>query len=139
MIQHFLSRRRDEAAGFKIVRALVCKEMKRMKKDTEVAPARAVPIAELAAYQKGAVVSRTVVEKPTGSVTFFAFDEGQKLSEHTTPFDALVYLIDGEAEITISGKPVSLKKGEMVIMPAHEPHAVNAVTKFKMVLTMIRS
>jgi quercetin dioxygenase-like cupin family protein len=114
-------------------------EMKKKKKDIEAAPARTIPMAELAGYQKNAMVSRTVMEKPTGTVTFFAFDEGQRLSEHSTPFDALVYLIDGEAEITISGKSVSLKKGEMVIIPAYEPHAVNAVTKFKMVLTMIRS
>ncbi|MBU7037347.1 MAG: cupin domain-containing protein [Theionarchaea archaeon] len=110
-----------------------------MKEDIEIVPATALPVDELAVYQKGAVVSRIVMEKPTGTVTFFAFDEGQKLSEHTTPFDALVWVTDGEAEIIISGKAVYLKKGEMIIMPAHEPHAVKAVTKFKMILTMIRS
>jgi len=72
-------------------------------------------------------------------VTFFAFDEGQGLSEHTAPFDALVYLLDGEAEISISGKPFSLKQGEMIIMPANEPHALKAVKQFKMILTMIKS
>jgi len=93
----------------------------------------------LADYQEGAIVSRTVIEKKTGTVTFFAFDEGQGLSEHTAPFDALVHLIDGEAEILISGKSNHLKKGEMIVMPANEPHALKAVKRFKMVLTMIRS
>jgi len=93
----------------------------------------------LADYQEGAVVSKTVIEKKTGTVTFFAFDEGQGLSEHTAPFDALIYLLDGEAEIVISGKSNHLKKGEMIIMPANEPHALKAIKRFKMVLTMIRS
>jgi len=101
--------------------------------------ARAINLTKLADYQAGAVVSRSIVDKKTGTVTFFAFDEGQGLSEHTTPFDALVYLLDGEAEVTISGKALRLKEGEMVIMPANEPHALRAVKKFKMVLTMIRS
>ena len=74
----------------------------------------------------------------TGTVTFFAFDQGQGLSEHTAPYDALVHLLDGEAEITISGKPIHLRAGEMVIMPANEPHALKAVQRFKMMLTMIR-
>ena len=94
---------------------------------------------DLLDYQEGSVVSRTIINKKTGTVTLFAFDEGQGLSEHTAPFDALVYLIDGEAEITISGKPLHLKKGEMVIMPANEPHALKAVKRFKMILTMIKS
>ena len=94
---------------------------------------------DLLDYQEGSVVSRTIINKKTGIVTLFAFDEGQGLSEHTAPFDALVYLIDGEAEITISGKPLHLKKGEMVIMPANEPHALKAVKRFKMILTMIKS
>jgi len=94
---------------------------------------------DLLDYQEGSVVSRTIINKKTGTVTLFAFDEGQGLSEHTAPFDALVYLIDGEAEITISGKPLHLKKGEMVIMPAGEPHALKAVKRFKMILTMIKS
>ena len=100
---------------------------------------KAVRLVELADYQKGSIVSRTVIDKKTGTVTFFAFDEGQGLSEHTAPFDALVYLLDGEAEVVISGKPFRLKAGEMVIMPANEPHALRAITKFKMILTMIRS
>jgi len=84
-------------------------------------------------------VSRTIIDKKTGTVTLFAFDEGQGLSEHTAPFDALVYLLDGEAEIVISGKSLRLKEGEIVIMPANQPHALKAVKKFKMILTMIRS
>ena len=94
---------------------------------------------DLLNYQEGSVVSRTIIDKKTGTVTLFAFDEGQGLSEHTAPFDALVHLIDGEAEITISGKPLHLKKGEMVIMPAGDPHALKAVKKFKMILIMIKS
>lgn len=95
--------------------------------------------ADLVDYREGSIVSRTILEKNTGNVTLFAFDKGQGLSEHTAPFDALVYLLDGEAEITISGKTLHLKGGEMVIMPANQPHALKAVEKFKMILTMIRS
>ena len=101
--------------------------------------AQAVRLIDLADYQEGSVVSRTIIKKKTGTVTFFAFDEGQGLSEHTAPFDALVFLVDGEAEIVISGKPLRLKEGEMVIMPANQPHALRAVKKFKMILIMIRS
>jgi len=101
--------------------------------------AQAIRLVDLVDYQEGSVVSRTIIDKKMGTVTLFAFDEGQGLSEHTAPFDALVYLFDGEAEITISGKPVRLREGEMVIMPANQPHALSAVKKFKMVLTMIRS
>ena len=90
-------------------------------------------------YQKGTIVSKTIIEKNTGTVTLFAFDKGQGLSEHTAPFDALVQVLDGEVEIRISGKPFNLKQGEMIIMPAHEPHALKAVSNFKMLLTMIRS
>ncbi len=93
----------------------------------------------LAAYQEGSVVSRTIMNKETGSVTFFAFDEGQGLKEHTTPFDALVQIIDGEAEITISGVPKTVQAGEIIIMPAKEPHALHANKRFMMILTMIRS
>ena len=95
-------------------------------------------LVDLADYQDESVISRTIIDKKTGTVTFFAFDEGQALSEHTAPFDALVYLIDGEAEITISGKLIYIRAGEMIIMPANQPHALKAVKKFKMVLTMIR-
>jgi quercetin dioxygenase-like cupin family protein len=96
-------------------------------------------VKELAEYQKGSVVSRTIIDKKVGTVTLFAFDEGQGLSEHTAPYDAMVQIIDGEVEITISGKPLQLKEGEMVIMPANEPHALRALKQFKMILTMIRA
>ena len=101
--------------------------------------AKAIRLPDLADYQEGAIVSRTILDRKTGTVTFFAFDQGQGLSEHTTPFDALVYLIEGEAEITISGKSLRVNAGEMVIMPANQPHALHAVKRFKMILTMIRS
>jgi quercetin dioxygenase-like cupin family protein len=95
-------------------------------------------IAELVNYQVGSVVSRIVVKAETGNVTLFAFDEGQELSEHTAPFDALVHVLDGEVETTISGKPFHLKTGDAIVMPAGEPHAVKAVKRFKMLLTMMR-
>lgn len=101
--------------------------------------AQVVKLIDLANYQEGSVVSREIMSKPTGTVTLFVFDAGQSLSEHTAPFDALVYLLDGEAEIVISGKTFHLKEGEMVIMPANQSHALKAVKKFKMILTMIRS
>ena len=100
---------------------------------------QAIRLVDLADYQEGSVVSRTIIDKKMGTVTFFAFAEGQGLSEHTAPFDALVYLLEGEAEVIISGKPVHLKSGEMVIMPANHPHALKATKNFKMILTMIRS
>jgi len=109
------------------------------KKQTNMLVAQAMRTVNLADYQKDSIVSRTLIDKNTGTVTFFAFDEGQGLCEHTAPFDALVYLLDGEAEISISGKPFSLKQGEMIIMPANEPHALKAVKQFKMILTMIKS
>jgi quercetin dioxygenase-like cupin family protein len=94
---------------------------------------------DLAVYQDGAVVSKEILKKQTGTVTIFAFDQGQGLSEHTAPFDALVYIVDGHAEITISGEPHQLKEGEMIIMPGGKPHALKAIQKFKMMLVMIRS
>jgi len=100
--------------------------------------AQILKIAELVEYQAGAVVSRIVVKAETGNVTLFAFDEGQELSEHTAPFDALVHVLDGEVAINISRKPFHLKTGEAIVMPADEPHAVKAVKQFKMLLTMIR-
>jgi quercetin dioxygenase-like cupin family protein len=96
-------------------------------------------MAGLIDYQSGTVASRTIVKGKTGTVTVFAFDEGEGLSEHTAPFDALVHVIDGEAEITIDGLPYTLKQGEMIVMPADRPHALKAIRQFKMVLTMIRS
>jgi quercetin dioxygenase-like cupin family protein len=92
---------------------------------------------ELAAYQEGAVASRTVVLKKAGTITAFAFDNGEGLPEHTAPFDAIVQGLEGEAEITIGGKPLPLGEGQMVIMPARVPHAVKALTRFRMLLTMI--
>ena len=92
----------------------------------------------LVQYQAGSVVSRTIIDKKAGTVTLFAFDKGQGLSEHTTPFDAMVLIIDGEAEITLSGKPLTVKTGEMLIMPANKPHALKAVNNFKMALVMIK-
>lgn len=89
-------------------------------------------------YQKGSVVSREILKKPTGILTVFAFDAGQGLSEHTAPFDAIVQVLDGEAKIKISGKSYLVKKGEMIIMPAGEPHSLKAEKKFKMLLTMIK-
>jgi quercetin dioxygenase-like cupin family protein len=96
-------------------------------------------LTEIINYQKDSVVSRTLIKKKTGNVTLFAFDQGQVLSEHTAPFDALAYILDGESEITISGKSHRIKSGEMIVMPANEPHALNAVKKNKMLLIMIKS
>jgi len=101
--------------------------------------AQTTNLANLIDYQEGSIVSRTIIDKKAGTLTLFAFDEGQGLSEHTAPYDALVYLLDGEANVVISGKPVRLKKGEITLMPANEPHSLKAVTRFKMLLTMIRS
>ena len=101
--------------------------------------AQVATAAELVNYQKGAIVSREIVKKPTGSVTLFAFDEGQDLSEHTTPFDALVYVIEGEVEISIAGQPYRLQGGEIILLPANQPHALKALNRFKMSLTMIRA
>ncbi|HET7341201.1 MAG TPA: cupin domain-containing protein [Methylomirabilota bacterium] len=96
-------------------------------------------LADLVAYQDGAVVSRIIVKRETGNVTLFGFDAGQELSEHTTPYDALVQVVEGEAQITIAGRPYRLRAGDMIVMPAQQPHAVKAVARFKMLLTMIRS
>ena len=100
--------------------------------------AKAADIAAMVDYQEGAVVSRTIIERGTGTVTLFAFDKGQGLSEHTAPFDALVHIIDGEAVITIDGRSINVKCGEATIMPANKPHALTAVKRFKMMLVMIR-
>ena len=94
---------------------------------------------ELVDYQEGSIVSKTLINKDNGSVTIFAFDKNQSLSEHKAPFDALVNILDGEAKITISGELYHLKEGNIIIMPANKPHAVNAVEKFKMMLIMIKS
>ena len=94
---------------------------------------------DLFAYQDGAIVSKEIIKKTTGTVTIFAFDRDQGLSEHTAPFDALVYILDGEAEIIIAGEPHHLKEGDMVIMPGGKPHALKALKRFKMMLAMIRA
>lgn len=96
-------------------------------------------LSDLVAYQDGAVVSKTLINQKTGTVTLFAFDIGQGLSEHTAPFDAMVYILGGAAEIRISNVPYTVKTGEMIIMPANEPHALKAIERFKMMLVMIRS
>ena len=96
-------------------------------------------LSNLVEYQEGNIVSRTMVLKQTGTVTLFAFDKGEGLSEHTTPYDAMVYIFDGKAEIIISKKSYVLEKGQMIIMPANEPHALKAVERFKMMLIMIKS
>jgi len=101
--------------------------------------AGAAKAADLVAYQDGAVVSREIMKRPAGNVTLFAFDEGQGLTEHTSPFDALAQVLEGEVEITISGKPQRLQAGELILMPANQPHALKAIKRFKMILTMIRS
>jgi quercetin dioxygenase-like cupin family protein len=106
---------------------------------SETLVAQASNLTDLIAYQEGAIVSRTIIDKKAGTITLFAFDEGQGLSEHTAPFDAMVYVLDGEVEVTIAGKPVALKQGEMTIMPANQTHALSAKTKFKMLLVMIKS
>jgi quercetin dioxygenase-like cupin family protein len=114
-----------------------------MQQNTKAKPsvlvAATAKVADLVSYQEGSAVSREIVKKPTGTVTVFAFDEGQGLSEHTAPFDALVHVLEGEVEITIAGKLHRLQSGEMILMPARQPHALKAMQRFKMILTMIRS
>ena len=106
---------------------------------TEEIIAKVFDLCEMINYQEGSVVSRTLIGKKAGTVTLFAFDKGQSLSEHTAPYDAMVQILQGEAEITIAGKVFALKEGEMIIMPANKPHALRAVQKYKMLLTMIKS
>ncbi len=105
----------------------------------EVAKSEVLNLAGLVDYQEGAVVSRTLAKKETGTVTVFAFDKGEGLSEHTTPFDATVQVLDGSVDITISGVKYRVSAGEIIIMPANEPHGLKAPERFKMLLTMIRS
>ena len=101
--------------------------------------ARAIGLSELVSYQKGSVVSRTLLDKKVGTITVFAFAEGEGLSEHTAPFDAFVQVIDGTAEIIVAGVKNVVNMGEMIIMPADKPHSLRAVKQFKMLLVMIRS
>jgi quercetin dioxygenase-like cupin family protein len=96
-------------------------------------------MADLITYQEGSVVSRAIVNRKSGTVTLFAFDEEEGLSEHKAPFDALVYVVEGEAQVTLAGKSFALKKGDIVVMPANEPHALRATRRFKMLLVMIRT
>ena len=105
----------------------------------EMPAAEAVRLADLVNYQDGAVVSRTLVKRATGTITLFAFDEGQGLSEHTAAFDAVAHVLEGKAEITVSGARMKATAGEAVLMPANQPHALKALGRFKMLLTMIRS
>ncbi len=107
------------------------KEMKDMLGKTMI-------LKELAAYQDHSVVSREIIKKPAGTVTVFAFDEGEGLSEHTAPFDALVHVMEGTAQVTIAGTPHTVQGGEMIIMPAGKPHALKAETRFKMLLVLVR-
>ena len=95
-------------------------------------------LVNLVEYQSGSVVSKQLIAKPTGSVTLFAFDKGEGLSEHTAPFDAMVHVLDGEAKISVSHIDHVVKSGEMIVMPANEPHALHATDRFKMMLVMIR-
>lgn len=104
----------------------------------ETPMAQVMNLAGMVAYQEGSIVSRTLIDKKVGTVTLFAFVVGQGLSEHTAPFDAMVYLLDGEADVSISGKPYHLKNGDMIIMPANKPHALKATKAFKMLLVMVR-
>jgi quercetin dioxygenase-like cupin family protein len=102
-------------------------------------PAENNMLSDRVEYQKASIVSQEIVSKKAGTVTLFAFDTGQGLSEHAAPFDAIVYILDGRAEITISGKTTSVNAGELIIMPAGEPHSLKAVKRFKMLLIMVRS
>jgi quercetin dioxygenase-like cupin family protein len=104
------------------------------KEDPEI-----LDLQSLLDYQEGSVVSRMLVNKEIGTVTLFSFDKGEGLSEHTAPFDALVYIFDGKAEIIISKKPYILEKGQMIMMPANDPHALNALEQFKMMLIMVKA
>ena len=101
-------------------------------------PEEALQLLDLVNYQDGSVVSHAIIKKELGSVTLFAFDQGQGLSEHTAPFDALVNILDGEAEIVIAGKPHRLKVNQAILMPANKPHSLNAIKRFKMMLVMIK-
>ncbi|MCJ7577640.1 MAG: cupin domain-containing protein [candidate division Zixibacteria bacterium] len=114
-------------------------EHHKKQKGIEELGTKAKSLVDLIDYQDDSVVSREIINKKTGTITAFAFDEGQGLSEHTAPFDAVVQILDGEAQLTIGGEVLSAFTGQMVIMPANVPHSVKATKKFKMLLTMIRS
>ena len=105
----------------------------------KIPPAKAVDLATLVNYEEGSIVSRTLAENKAGTLTLFAFDAGQGLSEHSAPFDAIVQVVDGKAELVIGGKTVRAAAGQLVVMPANVPHAVKAPGRFKMLLTMLRA
>ena len=109
------------------------------QEDGKLAPAKVWTLTDVVSYAPGAIVSRTIAESKAGTVTLFAFDAGQGLSEHSAPYDALVQLLDGRAELKIGGKVVPARAGQFVVMPANVPHAVKAVRRFKMLLTMLRA
>ena len=109
------------------------------RKEPSKLAGKAGNLSELIAYQEGSVVSRALIDKKTGSVTLFAFDQGQGLSEHTAPYDALLYVLEGEAAVTVASTFLTVKEGEATLLPAHQPHALTATTKFKMLLTLIKS
>jgi len=111
----------------------------RKKRSARKPAALIIDLTRLISYKPGSVVSREIIDRRSGSVTLFSFDKGEGLSEHTAPFDALVYVLDGTVKITIAGRPYRLKKGEMIIMPARIPHSLDALKKFKMMLVMIKS
>lgn len=113
--------------------------MEEKKKTSRDIKGQAINLKDMVDYQAGSVVSREIIKKQTGNVTFFAFDQDQGLSEHKAPFDALVHVLEGEVEISISGKPHRLQEGETIIMPGGKPHALKAIKRFKMMLVMIRS
>jgi len=106
---------------------------------TEELTQKAATLKDWADYQRGSIVSRKIIQKEAGSVTFFAFDEGQELSTHSAPFDALVYLVDGEAEIRIDEQVHHVSAGQILMLPANRPHGVRAAKRFKMLLVMVRS
>lgn len=114
-------------------------ETHKTSKPGALPPAEAIAAMSLLQYQDGAVVSRILLKHSAGSVTVFAFDAGQGLSEHTSPFDALVFVLEGAAEIRVSGKAIQAKAGDLILMPANEPHGLQATARFKMMLTMLRS
>lgn len=110
-----------------------------MNETSHTFPVGSQDIAGLISVQPGSVVSRTLIKKPAGTVTLFAFDAGEGLSEHTAPYDALVHVIEGESTVTISGQAHAVSGGQVILLPANEPHALKAVTPFKMMLTMVRA
>jgi quercetin dioxygenase-like cupin family protein len=123
---------------YKRRRIIMIKKIKDEKNSVSLL-ARILELDKLIDYQEGSIVSRAIISKKSGNITIFAFDKGQGLSEHTAPFDALVYIIDGQAEVIISGKKLNVGTDQMVIMPANKPHALNAKERFKMALIMIKS